>query len=242
MGARAEMERGIRRVPAARGEFSSWRANENVGQRSVRKYAGNHRSTFIGAGMNSKLYLFLTRLTMVLALLVSTGMGARAQSNVGAFHGQVTDSPKAVVVGASVIVTGADGAVLSATTNQQGTFDLKGVAPGIYKVEIFAKGFAGFTQEGLQVSAGQIQQVNAALEIEAQQQQVTVTDQSAAVDVSPTSNAGAIVINGAALDALPDDPDELQTDLTALAGPSGGPNGGGILLLGVSAGGPQRKR
>jgi hypothetical protein len=186
--------------------------------------------------MNSKLYVFFRGLGVVLALLAGATLSAWAQTNVGAIHGQVTDPSKAVVVGASVIVTGADGAVLSATTNQQGAFDLKGVAVGKYKVEIFAKGFAPFTQEGVEVSAGQIQQVNAALEIEAQQQQVTVTDQGAALDVSPTNNAGAIVINGAALDALPDDPDELQTDLTALAGPSAGPNGGQFYIDGFTAG------
>jgi Carboxypeptidase regulatory-like domain len=186
--------------------------------------------------MNSKLYVFFRGLGVVLALLAGATLSAWAQTNAGAIHGQVTDPSKAVVVGASVIVTGADGAVLSATTNQQGTFDLKGVAVGKYKVEIFAKGFAPFTQEGVEVSTGQIQQVNAALEIEAQQQQVTVTDQGAALDVSPTNNAGAIVINGAALDALPDDPDELQTDLTALAGPSAGPNGGQFYIDGFTAG------
>lgn len=186
--------------------------------------------------MNSKLYVFFRGLGVVLALLAGAALSAWAQTNVGAIHGQVTDPSKAVVVGASVIVTGADGAVLSATTNQQGTFDLKGVAVGKYKVEIFAKGFAPFTQEGVEVGAGQIQQVNAALEIEAQQQQVTVTDQGAGLDVSPTNNAGAIVINGAALDALPDDPDELQTDLTALAGPSAGPNGGQFYIDGFTAG------
>ena len=63
-----------------------------------------------------------------------------------------------------------------------------------------------------------------------------MTDQPGAVDVSPENNAGAIVINGAALDALPDDPDELQTDLTALAGPSAGPNGGQFYIDGFTAG------
>ena len=186
--------------------------------------------------MNSKLYAFFRGLAAVLALVVGVGVGASAQTNVGAIHGQVTDPSNAVVAGVSVIVTGADGNVLSATTNQQGTFDLKGVAPGKYKVEIFAKGFGPFAQDGAQVSAGQILQVNAALEIEVQQQQVTVTDQTGAVDVSPQNNAGAIVINGAALDALPDDPDELQTDLTALAGPSAGPNGGQFYIDGFTAG------
>jgi hypothetical protein len=175
-------------------------------------------------------------MSAVFALWVSMGLGVSAQTNVGAIHGAVTDPSNAVVAGASVIVTGADGSVLSATTTQQGTFDLKGVAPGKYKVEIFAKGFTPFSLADVQVTAGQIQQVNAALEIEVQQQQVTVTDQPGAVDVSPENNAGAIVINGAALDALPDDPDELQTDLTALAGPSAGPNGGQFYIDGFTAG------
>ena len=65
---------------------------------------------------------------------------------------------------------------------------------------------------------------------------MTVTEQPGAVDVSPTNNAGAIVLNGAALDALPDDPDELQTDLSALAGPSAGPNGGQFYIDGFTAG------
>ena len=185
--------------------------------------------------MNPRLYWFL-RSAAVFALWVSAGLGASAQTNVGAIHGIVTDPSNAVVAGASVIVTGADGSVLSATTTQQGTFDLKGVAPGKYKVEIFAKGFTPFSLADVQVTDGQIQQVNAALEIEVQQQQGAVTDQPGAVDVSPENNAGAIVINGAALDALPDDPDELQTDLTALAGPSAGPNGGQFYIDGFTAG------
>src|ERR1700689_5275101 len=131
--------------------------------------------------MNPRWYLFF-KTAAVFALWVSMGLGVSAQTNAGAIHGQVTDPSNAVVAGASVIVTGADGKGLSATTNQQGTFDLKGVAPGKYKVEIFAKGFTPFTQEGVQVIAGQIQQVTAALEIEVQQQQVTGTDKTGAVD------------------------------------------------------------
>jgi carboxypeptidase family protein len=192
--------------------------------------------------MNFRWWLFLGRVAAAILFFIFMGFATRAQTvvsgqtGVGAIHGQVTDPSGAVVGGASVIVTGADGKVLSATTDRQGAFDLKGVAPGKYKVEIFAKGFAPFAQQDVLVSAGQIQQVTAALEIEVQQQQVAVTDQSGALDVSPSNNAGAIIINGAALDALPDDPDELQTDLTALAGPSAGPNGGQFYIDGFTAG------
>ena len=44
------------------------------------------------------------------------------------------------------------------------------------------------------------------------------------------------MISGKELEALPDDPDELLTDLQALAGPSAGPNGGQIYIDGFTAG------
>ena len=165
-----------------------------------------------------------------------TAAPTAAQTGTGTIRGQVTDPSAAAVVGASIIATAPDGTSLAATTNRDGVFELKNVAPGKYTVEVIAKGFALYKNDAVQVAAGQIQQLNVSLTIEAEQQQVTVTGDSGAVDVSPTNNAGAIVINGAALDALPDDPDELQTDLTALAGPSAGPNGGQFYIDGFTAG------
>ena len=78
--------------------------------------------------------------------------------------------------------------------------------------------------------------VKVKLEIEEQQEKVVVSDEAPTVDVAPSNNAGAIVISGKELEALPDDPDELQSDLTALAGPSAGPNGGQFYIDGFTAG------
>ena len=44
------------------------------------------------------------------------------------------------------------------------------------------------------------------------------------------------MLSGKDLEALPDDPDELQSDLEALAGPSAGPNGGQLYIDGFTAG------
>jgi hypothetical protein len=198
--------------------------------------------------MKARVFLFSPVIVLILALVffstdsmfaqatVQTAAQTTTQGATGTIRGQVTDPSAAAVVGASIIATAADGTSLAATTNRDGVFELKGVAPGKYTVEVIAKGFALYKNDAMQVAAGQIQQLNVTLTIEAEQQQVTVTDEAGAVDVSPTNNAGAIVINGAALDALPDDPDELQTDLTALAGPSAGPNGGQFYIDGFTAG------
>ena len=69
-----------------------------------------------------------------------------------------------------------------------------------------------------------------------EQQQVEVSDEATGVDTSADNNAGAMVIKGKDLDALSDDPDELQNELNALAGPSAGPNGGQIYIDGFTGG------
>src|ERR1700693_3713679 len=172
-----------------------------------------------------------------MALLVVMASHAFAQSATpGGLHGQVLDPSNAAVTGATVLLSDAAGHSTGATTNQQGAFDLKNLAPGKYSLEVVAKGFALYKNENVEITPDQISNLNILLAIEEQEQQVTVTDQPAMVDVSPQNNAGAIIISGAALDALPDDPDELQTDLTALAGPSAGPNGGQFYIDGFTAG------
>ncbi|MGC2722220.1 MAG: carboxypeptidase regulatory-like domain-containing protein [Candidatus Acidiferrales bacterium] len=172
----------------------------------------------------------------ILALIGALcGLAAHAQGT-GAIHGQVLDPSGASVAGASIIVTTPDQQTLGAVANQQGAFDLKNLAAGTYKLEVIAKGFTPYSNDAVHVAAGQTQQLKISLAIEVEQQQVVVTDSPVAVDVSPTNNAGAITLSGHDLDALPDDPDELQTDLTALAGPSAGPNGGQFYIDGFTAG------
>ncbi len=56
------------------------------------------------------------------------------------------------------------------------------------------------------------------------------------VSVDPSQNAGAIVLSEAELDSLPDDPDDLEAQLTAMAGPAAGPNGPQIFIDGFSGG------
>jgi len=49
-----------------------------------------------------------------------------------------------------------------------------------------------------------------------------VAADSNSVSTEASSNVGAIVLREADLDALSDDPDDLESDLQALAGPSAG--------------------
>ena len=65
---------------------------------------------------------------------------------------------------------------------------------------------------------------------------VTITESRAPLGLSADQAAGAMVIEGAQLDALPDDPDELADALQALAGSAAGPNGGQVFVDGFSGG------
>ena len=171
---------------------------------------------------------------VTLAVLVASTVVA--QTTTGVLQGQVTDPSSAAVAGAAVVVTTPAGEAVTATANRDGIFEVKGLAPGKYTVQVTAKGFAVYQQQDVAIAPGQVQRLNIPLSIEEQKQRVVVTDNPAQLDVAPANNASAIVISGKDLDALSDDPDELQAELEALAGPSAGPNGGQIYIDGFTAG------
>ena len=89
---------------------------------------------------------------------------------------------------------------------------------------------------GVRVAAGQTLTLDVKMAIQEQTQEVQVTAQSATVSVDSDSNASSTVIKGKDLDALSDDPDELSSELSALAGPAAGPNGGQIYVDGFTGG------
>jgi hypothetical protein len=160
-----------------------------------------------------------------------------AQTNTASLRGQITDPSGSFVATATVLLTTPNGDAITANTSREGVYEFKGLAAGKYGVKVIATGFTSFEKDSVDIAAGQTQKLDVKLTIETQEQKVVVTDQAAAaLDVNPASNAGAIVIQGKDLEALSDDPDELQSDLQALAGPSAGPNGGQIYIDGFTAG------
>jgi hypothetical protein len=176
-------------------------------------------------------------LAVTIALFALIASSAQAQRADGTLRGLVTDPSGSAVGTATVIVTTPSGGAVTANTNRDGIYEVKNLAPGKYSIKIIAPGFTEIDNDGVEITAGQVQKFDAKLNIETQEEKVMVTDQAAtALDVNPASNAGAIVLQGKDLEALSDDPDELQSDLQALAGPSAGPNGGQIYIDGFTAG------
>jgi Carboxypeptidase regulatory-like domain len=178
---------------------------------------------------------FFSRRVLCIALLAGAFSTAAAQST--AVHGTITDPSGAVVPNATVSLTTPDGhTAATGTSNASGYYSVNNLAPGTYIVIANAKGFAPSTSKAVTVAAGQSKVFNISLQIAVEKQQVVVNEETPTVSVEPTNNANSLVITGKDLDALSDDPDELQNELTALAGPAAGPNGGQIYIDGFTAG------
>ena len=126
--------------------------------------------------------------------------------------------------------------VKTVTADAIGSYDVHGLPAGSYYVQVASTGFAPFQSQLILLGPGQIKRVEVTMAIQAEQQNVVVTDESPAVSVEAGGNANSVVIKGKDLDALSDDPDELSNELQALAGPSAGPNGGQIYIDGFTGG------
>jgi hypothetical protein len=177
----------------------------------------------------------------LLILCATTFVASQAttpQAGAGSLRGQVTDPSGAAIAHADVVLTpsSASAQLIKAQTDGQGAYEFKAAAPGQYSLTVVAQGFSVYENDNVVVIAGQPLRLNVAMNIQVEEQKVQVSDTVPTIDVNPANNAGAIVISGKELDALPDDPDELLTDLQALAGPSAGPNGGQMYIDGFTAG------
>jgi hypothetical protein len=161
---------------------------------------------------------------------------ARSEGATGEIRGTVSDPTGALIPGANVQLSAEDGKSAATVSGADGGFHFSAVQPGKYTLAVTANGFAQATLGQIEVSAGRVLQQNVTLQLPVEQQQVEVSGESLGVSTSADSNASAIVIKGKDLDALSDDPDELQSELTALAGPAAGPNGAQIFIDGFTGG------
>lgn len=176
-------------------------------------------------------YLFL-----VCCLCSAIWMAASAEQVAGTLKGQVTDESGALVPGAKVSATAPGGVVKVTTSGNDGSYTITGLQPGKYNVQASSPGLSQFQPAVVDISGG-VATLNLQLKVVLEKQEVTVQENTGpTVSTDASSNAGALVLRGEDLQALSDDPDDLQADLQALAGPAAGPNGGQIYIDGFTGG------
>ena len=177
----------------------------------------------------------LIRTFLFIGLISIISSGAAFAQSVGSIGGQVVDTLGAVIVGATVTAVSADGKQKQVISNSRGEFAIAGVAPGNYTVKTIAAKFAIYENTTVVVTAGQRSDLTVILTVAGVQENVEVSN-TTGVSTDADNNKDATVISGKDLDALPDDPDELQSALMALAGAAAGPNGGQIYIDGFTGG------
>ncbi len=172
----------------------------------------------------------------VYSILIVFLLSASMLAQTATLHGLVTDPSGAVVPGATVTLRGPSESGKTVTTGTDGAYSFAALAVGNYTVSASAPNLSLRQPEQVELSAGP-RTLNLQLDVVATQQSLTVEDQSPpALSTEAGSNASAVTLRGSDLDALSDDPTDLEADLQALAGPSAGPNGGAIFVDGFSGG------
>ena len=153
----------------------------------------------------------------------------------GGLRGVVADTTGTPVPGAQVVVSNDAGVNKLVTTGESGTYLLNGLTPGKYTIKA---SFPGMQSQPATVDVGEtVATLDITLRLILEKQEVTVQgDAGPTVSTDPSQNAATVVLKDDALDALSDDPDDLQADLQALAGPSAGPNAGQVYIDGFTAG------
>jgi hypothetical protein len=197
--------------------------------------------------LRSLLFSFFALVALALASQAQTAAPAAAGQHPaaptartanGVVRGVISDPTGALIPGAKVTIVNAVGVTAALlTADSAGAYQASGLPAGTYKVKAAADGFSPAASPAFPLLAGQSKRVDISMAILAEQQSVTVTDEDTpTVSVEAENNASSVVLKDKDLDALSDDPDELSNELTALAGPAAGPNGGEIYVGGFSGG------
>src|SRR5579872_2969558 len=100
------------------------------------------------------------------AALLLFGTAAFAQSQNASLGGQVSDPSGAFVPGASVTVTSTERSISSTVqTDSGGRFSFPNLNPGTYDLSVEAKGFKGYVQRKIELTANQAAHIDARLDV-----------------------------------------------------------------------------
>lgn len=164
-----------------------------------------------------------TTIMLKLSLLVALGnvpviAAALAAQGRVELRGTVSDETGAVLAAVDVVVERSTGQKRVARTDERGRYRIADLTPGSYTLRVEVEGFAPFAER---IDLSEAASLDITLKVFISER-VEVKDDASTISVEPESNLSAIVLTGADLDALPDDPDELLETLRMMAGATGG--------------------
>src|SRR5712692_5534040 len=164
--------------------------------------------------------------TVLLALCLAAAGASNAFAQPAAtatLRVTVVDTSNAIIVGATVTATGAEPATRApsvpvAKTADTGIATLTGLAPGRYTIQAEFPGFETRTLQEVRIRSGENKQV-AVLSIAKLEASVTVEQDQQQAAADPRGRSFGTTLTREEIEALSDDPQQLQQQLQDMAGP-----------------------
>src|SRR6266436_4738316 len=132
-------------------------------------------------------------LLTVLALVLCSAVGARAQVTTAAVRGTVTDDQGAAIAGAEVTITNVETAFSrTVISGGDGEYNFPDLPLGLYKIRVTHSGFKSSEQTGITLHANDSLVVNVGLKVGAVSESVTVEASPIAVETTNGELSGLI--------------------------------------------------
>jgi outer membrane receptor for ferrienterochelin and colicin len=137
----------------------------------------------------------MTRRTgnVVLALLLAWPMALWAQQGTTELRGQLRDSQGGALPGATVVVRNQETGMFRETiSNDDGTYFVSGLVPGMYEIRAELQGFKTFTRRDVPLEIGRTATIDVTLEVGALTEVVTVTGAASTIDLTSKEVGGRV--------------------------------------------------
>ncbi len=136
----------------------------------------------------------VTGIAISFGLLLCAANAAAQTSRVAAsLEGTVSDSSRAVIPQATItLLNTLTNRSRTVTTDDQGLFRADQIAVGTYEVRVEHPGFAPYRHPGIVLSLGQTVHLDIVLSLASASEEVTVSAQPSAIDMSQTSVVSSV--------------------------------------------------
>lgn len=188
--------------------------------------------------MRQKVSFLITNSILGCLFLLSSWTIVFSQSSVASLRGQITDSFGGIVTNATVTAIDQAKKEYTATADAEGNYAFSSLKPGIYTIKVNLEGFSPYENSAVKIVSSNQSKLDIVLSVASAAAEVTINaDEEETLGIEPEANAGALVLRGDDLDALPDDPEDLNEAIQAIAGPSAGVDENGQIFVDGFTGG-----
>jgi hypothetical protein len=135
-------------------------------------------------------------------LLLAAAGGATAQEFRATIRGQVVDSSQGALPGATInVVNQQTNEVATATTNNDGSYTIPFLRPGLYTLTVEMAGFQKYTRKDMRLQVGQTADINVTLAVGGLTEEVNVVSEAPLLETSKADRG--TVIDSARIAELP---------------------------------------